>query len=385
MRELQGTSPGWCLDGNRMALSGWVEGSYNFSSVAPSNLPLGWNDLANDFMLQQTWFRLERTVVSGGTTEPTFGFRLDLLYGTDYRYTLPRGLWNSQLAAADGVHQNNYGVDLVESYAEAFFPTIFRGLDVKAGRFYTPWGVESNEAVSAPFWSRSYALTNSPFTNLGLFATATIDPKWTVQAGLVNGNDVWLDAAEEARFLGTVKYTQPGGRNTVTFATSLGRGKFNAGSPNPEATFGTANEPAGRNNYNDFDVVYTHAFSPVLSYTLEAVYGYQYGVPANVTGGIIKQDALSGTAHWGSVVQYLFYTVSPRLTAQARFELFDDFEGQRTGFEGLFTVVTTGLVFRLRKDVVFKPELRYDYNGYSRPFEGNHGLFTAGTDVILRW
>lgn len=385
MKELQGTYPAALLDDHRLAVYGWVEGSYNVSSAGTSNLPMGWNDLANVFMLQQTWVRCERTVVTSGTTQPTFGFRLDLFYGTDYRYTLPRGLWNSQLAAADGVHQNNYGVDLIESYAEAYFPTVFQGLDVKAGRFYTPWGMESNEAISAPFWSRSYGSTDAPFTNLGLLATATINPKWTIQAGIVNGNDVWLDASGEARFLGSIQYTQPGGRNTVKFATSVGRGKFNAGSPNPEATFANANEPAGRNNYNDFDIVYVHTFSPVFSYSLEAIYGYEYAVPANVPGGLIKQNAVSGTAHWGSVVQYLVYTLSPRLTAQVRFELFEDFEGQRSGFEGLYTTVTTGLVFRLRKDVIFKPELRYDYNGYSRPFEGSHGLFTAGSDVILRW
>jgi hypothetical protein len=43
------------------------------------------------------------------------------------------------------------------------------------------------------------------------------------------------------------------------------------------------------------------------------------------------------------------------------------------------------LNFQLRKDVILRPELRYDYNGESSPFEGRHGLFTAGTDLILRW
>jgi hypothetical protein len=31
------------------------------------------------------------------------------------------------------------------------------------------------------------------------------------------------------------------------------------------------------------------------------------------------------------------------------------------------------------------PELRYDYNGESRPFENERGVFTATADVILRW
>jgi hypothetical protein len=35
--------------------------------------------------------------------------------------------------------------------------------------------------------------------------------------------------------------------------------------------------------------------------------------------------------------------------------------------------------------IVLRPELRYDYNAESRPFEDKHGLFTAAMDVILRW
>jgi hypothetical protein len=41
--------------------------------------------------------------------------------------------------------------------------------------------------------------------------------------------------------------------------------------------------------------------------------------------------------------------------------------------------------FQPRKDLIFRPELRYDYNDESRPFQGNHGVFTATTDVIARW
>jgi hypothetical protein len=34
---------------------------------------------------------------------------------------------------------------------------------------------------------------------------------------------------------------------------------------------------------------------------------------------------------------------------------------------------------------VVRPEIRYDCNDRSRPFDDRHGLFTAGCDVILRW
>src|SRR5579864_3551178 len=91
MKLLQGTWEGSLLDGNRMQISGWSDVSYTVSSDRHSNLPLGFNYIPYDLDLQQNWLRIERTVVTTGTTEPTFGFRWDtILPGTDYRFTTAR-------------------------------------------------------------------------------------------------------------------------------------------------------------------------------------------------------------------------------------------------------------------------------------------------------
>jgi hypothetical protein len=94
MREVQGTWMGAVLDGNRLYVSGWTEASYTASTSRVSNLPVSFNDRANTFLLQQQWFRLDRPVVTTGTTEPTWGYHLDVLLGSDYRWTLVRGLFS---------------------------------------------------------------------------------------------------------------------------------------------------------------------------------------------------------------------------------------------------------------------------------------------------
>jgi hypothetical protein len=383
MRELQGTWNGGLLDDHRMSISGWVDSSFTASTAGASNEPMTWNDRANRLLVQQFFLRAERTVVATGTTEPTFGFRSDWLVGTDYRFTLARGVFNGQLANADGA-QNLYGVDPIQFYGEAYFPTVASGLDVKVGRFYCPIGEESNEAVSTPLASRSYTFTTEPFTHFGVLTLLTVNPEWSMHACLVNGNDIVFDDGQELRFIGRVQWTQPGGRNTVAFGTAVGRGKFNIGAPNAAATVATAAEPFGRNNLNVFDVVYTHTFNPVLSYTLETAYGYTTNVPPAAAPGEANRPG-GGTAAFASAVNYLFFTMSPRLSATGRLEFFDDFQGQRTGFEGLYTAATAGVQFRPRKDVILRPELRYDFNEESRPFEGKHDLFTATMDVIVRW
>ena len=92
-----------------------------------------------------------------------------------------------------------------------------------------------------------------------------------------------------------------------------------------------------------------------------------------------------GFANWLGVLNYLTWTFTPRASGTVRLECFDDQQGQRTGFAGLYTALTAGVSFRPRPAVIFRPELRYDYNGESRPFENRHGLGTATADLIFRW
>jgi hypothetical protein len=359
MKELQGTLPGALLDDNRLRLSGWTEVSFTASTDAHEQLPMGFNYRANDFLLQQNWLRFERTVVTSGTAEPTFGFRSDtILPGSDYRFTLPRGIFNGQLTADDGLPAR-YGIDPIQFYGEAYFPTVAHGLDVKVGRFFAQYGVESNDAVSNALASHAYTMIYDPFTHTGVLTTTKLTDAVSVQAGLVLGSDVFIDPADELTFIGSVKWARPDGRDSLLLSVIAGPGRFNAG--------------RNFNNPNIIDLVYTHQFDARLAYNYETLVGYQASVPE------------IGTAHWFGVLNYLTYAFTPRVSGTARLEFFDDEQGQRTGFPGLYTDVTAGVTLKLRPSVIFRPELRYDYNDQSRPFENKPGLFTATADLILRW
>jgi hypothetical protein len=382
---MQGTWLGALLDDNRLFVSGWIEQSYTASTDKVSNVTVVWNDRANQYLVQQAWVRIGRSLVTSGSTEPSFGFQVDILNGSDYRFTLPRGLWNSQLDSSTPGSQNLYGVDIVQQYVSMYLPTLFQGVEFRLGRFYTPWGVESIEAVSTPLLSRSFAFNWSPpFTHCGLAAYAKFSSQWSGIFMLTNGNDVyWGDPSEEMRFVGNIRWAQQGSRNTVTLATSLGRAKFNPAyaTPPQQTTAALATEPYGRNNFNAFDLVYTHLFNSVLSYNLEAIYAYQYNVPqADMAVG-----SYNGFANWFSAAHYLFWTISPKWTNIVRFETFDDAQGQRTGFAGLYVSLTEGVQFHINKSMMLRPELRYDDNLLQKPYEGRHGIFTAASDLVIRW
>lgn len=359
MRELQGTWYGAMLDDNRLQVSGWTDQSFTASTDRFEQLPMGFNYLANQYLLQQNWLRIERTVVTSGTTEPTFGFRSDtILPGSDYRFTLARGLFSGQLTANDGT-PNTYGIDPIQFYGEAYFPTVARGLDIKVGHFYAIYGVESNEAISNQLGSHAYTFIYNPFTHTGVLATVKLNDAWTTQLAVVTGSDIFIDSADEPTFTGNVKWTRPDNRDSVQASVIVGPGRFNQ-----ERNF---------HNPEVFDLIYVHKFTPRLTYSFEGLYGFTTNVPD------------TGFANWLGIIHYLTRDLTPRVSTTVRLEFFDDFQGQRTGSPGLYTALTAGLNIRPRSDIIFRPELRYDYNNESHPFEGKHGLFTADFDLIFRW
>lgn len=359
MRELQGTYPGWLLDGNRLQVLGWTNASFTAGSASQSNLPVGFDYLANEFLLKQNWLRLDRPVVTDGTADPSMGFRIDaILPGTDYRFTAARGLFSGQLTANDG-GPYTYGIDPVQFYAEAYLPRVGAGLGLKLGRMFCPFGIESIEAVSNALATHSYTFIYSPFTQSGLLATQQLTATWSIQLGAVLGPDVFVDPAASPYAVVNVKYAPPGGRDSVVIAGMLGSGRYDL--------------VEQFNNPNIVDLVYTRTINPMVDYTLEALFGYQTNVPD------------IGTATWWGVVNYLTGKLTPELKGTTRLESFDDIDGNRTGFAGLYLAVTAGLRYEPWPGLIIRPELRFDYNSESRPFEDKHGLATATTDVILRW
>lgn len=351
MRHLQGTWPGACLEGCRTQVYGFTEVSYTTSSQGPITWPILFQSPTNEFLLNQNWITIERPVVTTGTAEPTFGFRVDANYGSDSRFIKQRGLLEGQTERAQ--------FDPYQFYAQAYFPTVAQGLDVKIGRVAVPYMAEVTPNVFNPFFSHSYAYYFNPFTHTGVITTLKLSNAWSVGGWFTLGNDIFFDPAASGMFVGTLQWTSPDQRDTALLCVGISSGRFNQTESFP--------------NQNHIDLVYTHKFDPRLRYTLDAGVGYM----ENVTD--------LNTVTWSWAVNYLAYDFTPQLTGTARLEFFDDPQGFKTGFEGLYTAVTAGVTIKPVKSLLIRPELRYDYNTRSRPFGDDHGLFTAAMDVILRW
>lgn len=355
MQSLAGTRTGCWLNAHQTTISGWTNASFTGSSASQQQLPMGFNYRANEFLLQQNWLRIDRPL---DTDAASWGYRADLILpGSDYRFTVARGLMDSQLTANDG-QPNTYGIDPVQFYAQWYVPEIGQGLEIKAGRFFAQYGVESIDASINALASRSYTFIYNPFTHTGAVTTLKLNEDWSVQNGIATGSDIFIDSAANPTYLGSIKWAPKDGKASALFAVILGNGQYD--------------QREQFNNPQIFDLVLTYKLSEKLNWTGEALYGFTNDVP-----GI-------GYAHWYGLVNYLTYQFSDKVSGTTRLEFFDDIQGQRTGTAGLYTAATAGFTYKPQSWLWVRPEVRVDHND-NRPFSGDATLLTAAFDLLIRW
>lgn len=346
------------VDNRPLRICGWTQGSYTASTDKVSQLPMGFNYKANQFLLQQNWLQIDRAAKADDAVSPTIGFRSDtILPGSDYRFTLDRGLFNHQLTAHHG-QPNLYGIDPVQLFVETYHPNVAEGMTLSVGRFYAPFGIETVDAPGNALLSHSYTFIYNPYTQIGAMSGVKFNSDWSAQAGMLIGNDIFFSSADEPTFSGNIRWAPPEGKNSLRFATILDSAHYSSRS---------------FNNLNLFELTYTHRFSDRLQYTAAGTFAYQDRVP-NV-----------GLATWFGIQQYWTWQLGERWSATTRLEFFNDAQGVRTGYAGLYTALTSGVSIQLSDTLKFRPELRYDYNGYSRPFENKHGLFLVASDFLWVW
>jgi hypothetical protein len=183
---------------------------------------------------------------------------------------------------------------------------------------------------------------------------------WTVGYGASTGTDTFIDAnTNNLTFLGQLKWAPKEGKTTAA---------VNAVITNPEYI-----QAAAFPVYNYYNFVLTHKFGDKLSYVLDAGYAHMDGAP-NI-----------GSTSWYGAANYLIFNHTDKLTSTFRAELFEDTDGFRTGFQGLYTEVTYGLAYKLKPGIIIRPSFRYDNNADSNPFEGKQNLYTGAIDLIFRW
>ncbi len=358
---------------------GWLEQGATFNSLSPINRwngPVFTNDRSNEYEMNQLWVGWERPVKTDGCGWDVGG-RIDLMYGSDWRYGQCNGL-ETNLDAPNRL----YGLILPQFYLEVGY----NDLTVKMGHFAPSIGYEVVAAPGNFFYSHSYALGYSePVLVTGFQCDYKVNQFWNVIAGLNEGFNQFQDENGKFDFLGGVKWHNDERKVSVSLMTDIG----------PQVN---ALDPLGQNNQYEFTLVLRKQLNEKLSYAFEQVFG--------VTEENSDPQVFGQTAKWWGLDQYLFYTINPCWSAGTRVEFFRDQEGTRVGglgsvgivgwpaapgFAGTFTEVSLGLNWHPNPNVVVRPEARWDcYSGSTNlqgqlPFgDGTRSSqFLFATDLII--
>ena len=177
-----------------LVIGGWTTQSFTWNPYNPSNGPnfqgrnatrfngpVTWTDQANQYQLNQQYLYFDRPTNTGGDGWD-LGGRVDLLYGTDYRFTTEAGLENK----INSPNNPYMGLAIPQFYGEV----AYNNLKVKLGHFYSPVGYFVVPTINNFFNTLPYTFQyGEPFTHSGFLATWTANEHWTLGGGLINGWD----------------------------------------------------------------------------------------------------------------------------------------------------------------------------------------------------
>lgn len=324
-------------------VGGWTEIGFAGNvrgSKDGTNGPVTFADEDNSFNLHQVYGFFEREVNTSGGWD--VGFRADVLYGTDSRFTTSRNFDTDILNTS---HDRN--IAFPQAYLDIFMP-IANGITAKVGHFYTIIGYEVVPSTGNFFFSHAYTMQyGEPFTHSGVLLSYPVNSNISVQGGVVTGWDSNFE--QPANFLGSAAYTTDNERTTVTGSLITGDVRTRGLNINDD------------HNRSMYSIVLEHDVTDRLHYVLQHDLGVE------------EKTAFMGSSKWYGLNQYLFYEHTHKLSSGVRVEWFRDEDGARVAGNGLgenYIGVTGGVNYKPIQGIIVRPEIRYDVSTKNNAYNG---------------
>jgi hypothetical protein len=361
-------------------MGGWLQQGVTlnaYNSDDGFNGPVATNDQDDEYQMNQLWLYFVRPVDTGGSGWD-WGGRVDMIYGTDWRFGINTGLEDR----INGFNEQMYGLVIPQAYLELGY----NNLSVKLGHFAAILDYEAVPAVLNPFYSHSYSYAYTvPQLVTGLLADYKLSSRLSVQAGFHRGWQMFEDPNDTLDFMGGVKWSSLCQGTKIAYAVSVG--------PQDFGIFDWDQIPGNQDRFVG-SLVLQQRITDRLQYVLVQNVG-------------TEQNALPGgqQAEWYGINQYLLYTINPQWSANMRVEWLRDDDGARVagpgnipgvrawdgrGFAGHFYDLTMGLSWRPNGNWIVRPEVRWDwYDGEpgptGLPFDGGNraSQFLFAIDAIL--
>jgi hypothetical protein len=290
-----------CCDCDTTVVGGWLAQSYTANFQSPQdhfNGPLTWTDRSNEYQMNELYFFAGRAANTGGCGFD-WGWRTDVLYGTNYR-------WDTSSGFESNWHTNGafYGFAVPQLYGEV----AVNDLSVKVGRFISPVGYYTVGTANNFFPVLPYTYQyGEPFTHTGALASYKYSDSLTLGGGVTYGWD------------NSDNFQNPhaGGLATATYAIDDCRKLAYVGVFGVEPTLNAADAFSQRYLQT---MVYTDQLSDDVLWVLQSDYGTQEDFFA--AGNRVK---------WYGVNTYLYWNMTCRCQWGLNGEWFRDQGGARVG------------------------------------------------------
>jgi hypothetical protein len=364
---------------------GWEDISGDFgSSTKPgegrfgekANFPEAYDAAPNTLNQNQFVIYAERTPDESQLDHADWGFRFSWIYGLDYRYMISRGWDDHQLST-----RNNYnGMDDPMMYYNLYFPQVCDGLNLTLGRIISEADIEAQLAPNNLMSSHSLLYTFDPYCQWGLFGTLKLNDNWTVQYGLSAGNDVTPWETQD-------NGTQPTSSIMFQWQSSNGKWGFYGGDNalnNTHWGFNNIQQEVGTLTYKVNDWIWvTHETWYMFQSGCPGQYNWDGTTPTAATEPTYKDTPYSdaalpvhpGWSHEWATLNYTMFRLAPDFFFSIRNELFDDCNGQRTGFATLYDEHSVGFTWWPSSILTVRPEFRYERA------DGCHGHYNGPVPV----
>jgi hypothetical protein len=363
-------------------ITGWIETGFTGNFDRPKdnqNFGRLLDDRANEIVMNQAVLNFERALTQEQRVD--WGFKLQLLYGTDARYLHSLGMRYHQ--AESGQYQG----DVPEVYLSLHLPVVTEGgIDVQIGKFITLAGVETVDPRQNSFYSHTYIFSfGVPTNHTGALFTAHANKTLDLMAGVTRGVNTSVDDNNDAlAFHGGFNWKFADEKLAVIGSTHIG--------------------PESEDNDSDVRYVNDIAFTWKVSDKVTAITEINY----------VRDDAADADAY--GAAQYLTYEINDTVSASIRGEVWRDdkgfyvaqyanpldslrsFSGRSTldprsvaGGRTTYCDLTIGLDFKIPvpkplAGLRIRPELRVDRSlDEKKVFDDSSDdrMFTAAIDAIL--
>jgi hypothetical protein len=339
------------LTDNHWTMGGNIDASYTVNTDRPKdhfNGPVTWTDRSNEAQLNQAWLYLEKVLDPDKCFD--VGGRIDAFFGSNYRFDIESGLEDN----INGSH-SFYGLALPQFYVT----TKYDNVTFKSGHFFSPVGFFGVDMSQNFFNTLPYTYQyGEPFTHTGTLASVQVNEQLNVGGGIIRGWDNFDNTNPNLGVVGTAS-------KTFDDKASLAYVGIYSQEQNQNLVF--------KPRYLQ-TLVYSKPVTDQLTYVAQSDFG-------------VQSDAIAHngkSAFWYGLNQYALYKINDCWSMGANFEWFRDEQGYRVGgflpntyavpgsqarglstsrygYQGNFYQVTVGPKWTPTKNIIVRPNLRFDW------------------------